>query len=210
MAPVADHRAWAMPGGSHDRLIAILRVALPIAVVALVILLALAPLTSGRDISFLLSKNQVDVAHERMRVTRATYRGRDDKDQPFSLVARSAVQATSKDPVVKLDTLSANVLLNDGTATITAPRGRYDMDKQTVAIDGPVLVRRADGSRLATRDVAVDLNAKRVASGGPVDGSLPLGRFSADHMTADLNTRVVVLAGRARLHIVQARSRARP
>jgi lipopolysaccharide export system protein LptC len=32
---------------------------------------------------------------------------------------------------------------------------------------------------------------------------MPLGRFSADRMTADLPLREVTLSGRARLHIVQ-------
>jgi lipopolysaccharide export system protein LptC len=37
---------------------------------------------------------------------------------------------------------------------------------------------------------------------------MPLGTFRSDHFTADLNTRVVVLEGRARLHIIQGQSKA--
>ena len=64
----SERQLWAATGSSHDRLIAVLRLVLPAAIVALVILLALAPLTVGRDISFVLSKDRVDVARERMRV----------------------------------------------------------------------------------------------------------------------------------------------
>lgn len=198
----------AASGSGHDRLIAILRLILPAAIMALVILLALAPLTVGRDISFVLSKDRVELARERMRVTRATYRGEDSKGQPFQLTAGSAVQVTSRDPVVKLTDLAARIQLEDGPATIDAGRGRYDMDNEKIAVDGPVLFRAADGYVIRTRDVGIDMTSRTVASEGKVDGTMPLGTFSGDHFTADLNSRVVVLQGRARLHIVQGQSKA--
>jgi lipopolysaccharide export system protein LptC len=197
----------AAPGSSHDRVIGTLRVALPLAIVLLVIALAFAPLTVGRDISFVLSKDRVQVAKERMRVSEALYRGEDSKGQPFQISAASAVQATSRDPIVRLEKLAAKIALADGPATLVANRGRYDMDSEKIAIDGPVLFRDAGDYRMRTRDVTVDLKTRSVASGGPVDGSMPLGTFAANRLTADLNDRVVVLQGDARLHIVQGRSR---
>ncbi len=202
-----ERQRWAVPGSSHDRLIRVLRIVLPLAIVALTILLAVAPLTIGRDISFVLAKDRVDVARERLRVTEAIYRGADSKGQPFLLRAGSAVQASSRDPVVRLNALSARITLADGPAMIAARKGRYDMNTQRVMVDGPVVFRAADGYRIVTRDVAVDLDNREVASGGPVDGQMPLGRFSAGRMRADLNSRIVVLDGGARLHIVQGASR---
>jgi lipopolysaccharide export system protein LptC len=204
----SERQLWAAAGGSHDRVIAILRLVLPAAVVILVVLLAFAPLTIGRDISFVLSKDRVDLARERMRITSATYRGQDSKGQPFVLNAASAVQASSKDPVVKLQKLAAQIQLKDGPARVDAGHGRYDMNKQTVAIDGPVQFRSADGYRIDTRDVDIDLNSRTASSKGAVTGSMNVGTFSGDHFTADLNRRVVVLQGRARLHIVQGQARA--
>jgi len=205
-----ERRVWAAGGSSHDRLIALMRVALPSAIGILVALLAVAPLTVGRDISFVLSKDRVDVARERMRVTSATYRGEDSKGQPFQLTAGSAVQVSSRDPIVRLDRLAASIELQDGPARIDAERGRYDMDSEKVAVDGPVLFRSADGYRIATRDVEIDLKTRKAASRGRVDGRMNIGNFTADRFTADLNERVVVLEGRARLHIDQRRANARP
>ena len=196
-----QRRRWAAAGSGHDRLIAVLRVALPMAVGVLVVLLGAAPMLGGRDISFVLAKDRVAVAQERMRVTQASYRGQDDKGQPFRLNAESAVQATSRDPVVRLGKLSAEIVLQDGPATIVANRGRYDMDSRKVAIDGPVEFRGADGYRMQTRDVTVDLPTRTAQSGGPVDGEGELGRFSAGQLSTDLNTRVVKLTGGVRLHI---------
>ena len=201
---------WAASGSSHDRLIAVMRLVLPAGIILLVIFLALAPLTVGRDISFVLSKDSVELARERMRVTTATYRGEDSKGQPFELSAGSAVQTSSRDPVVRLQTLAAKIQLPDGPARIDAGRGRYDMDSEKVAIDGPVLFRAADGYHIETRDVGIDLKSREVASKGRVDGKMNVGTFSGDRFTADLNTRIVVLEGRARLHIDQRQARAAP
>ena len=212
MSQLADRqrrarRAWAATGSSHDRLIAITRVALPMAVGVLAALLAFAPLTVGRDISFVLSKDRVDVATERMHVTRAVYRGADGQGRPFRLTAASAVQQSSRDPIVRLTTLNARIQQIEGPAIIRADHGRYDMDDRRVAIDGPVLFDTADGYHITTRDVLIDLETRRLESRGPVDGTMPLGHFAADKMRANLDTRVIDLTGRVRLHIVQARSR---
>ena len=184
---------WAAPGGRHDRLIAIARVALPSIIGVLAAGFVFAPLVMGGDVSFVLAKDTVAIAKERMRVTAATYRGEDGKGQPFQLTAGSAVQATSRDPVVKLSDLTATILLKDGPASLHADTGRYDTS--------------SGGYRLQTRDVAVGLKTRKLASGGPVDGQMPLGNFRADRLEADLGEHTVTLQGRAHLHIVQGRAR---
>jgi lipopolysaccharide export system protein LptC len=196
-------RLWAAPHGRHDRLIRLARIALPATIGVLSAGLVLAPLTMRGEISFVLAKDTVAMARERLRVTSATYRGEDSKGQPFQLNAGSAVQVSSRDPVVKLSDLSATIALVDGPAMLRADSGRYDMDREIVNIDGPILFTSADGYRLSTRDVAVGLKTRKLASGGPVEGRMPLGNFSAERITADLDSRTVTLEGRARLHIVQ-------
>lgn len=208
MSEIADQvrgqrQRWAAPGGSHDRLVAFLGWLLPSAIGVLAAFLAIAPLTTGGEISFVLAKDKVEVAKERMRVTQATYRGEDSKGQPFALIAGSAVQRTSREPVVNLSQLSAAIRLPDGPATIRADKGRYDMNRETVAVDGPILFTAADGYRLETTNVAVDLKSRQVTSTGAVQGQMKLGSFTAGTMRADLPNRTVVLDGRAKLRIVQ-------
>ncbi len=196
-------QGWAAPGGLHDSLVRLLKIFLPTAIGVLLAYLALAPRQKGRDVSFILDKNKVDVAKERMRVQAARYRGQDDEGRPFTIDASSAVQATSQDPIVEILGMSAELGLASGPATLRAERGRYDMEAQKVDVIGPILLTAADGYRLETRDVLVDFNEKGLASRGPVDGTMPLGRFSADKLEANLPERRVVLSGRARLHIKQ-------
>jgi len=200
-------REWAVAGGGHDRFVSIMRLTLPVVIGALAAFLAVAPLTMGRDISFVLSKHSVDIAPERMRVTRAVYKGRDDRNQPFRLIADSAVQQTSQTPIVHLQKLNAAIQLQGGPATIVSDRGRYDMDTSRIALDGPVKMDDATGYHLTTNDLLLDMKTKLAQSRGAVQGTMPLGNYSADQLRANLNTHTVELVGRARLHIVQRAGR---
>ncbi|MFM9852405.1 MAG: LPS export ABC transporter periplasmic protein LptC [Sphingomonadaceae bacterium] len=193
----------ARPGGVHDFVVRVSRIILPSAVGVLGVMLALAPLGSRGDISFILSKDGVEMARERMRVTAATYRGEDSKGQRFVINAGSAVQTSSRDPVVRMDDLSAQITMAEGPATLVANQGSYDMNKEVVQIIGPMRFAAADGYRLDTRDVSVGLKTRQIVSGGAVQGRMPLGTFSAGRMRADLVARTVTLEGRAHLHIDQ-------
>jgi lipopolysaccharide export system protein LptC len=198
---------WAAPGSRHDRLIGILRFALPVSIGVLAAFLVTAPLTAGGDVSFLLAKNSVDVAKERLQVEQATYRGEDSKGRPFRLQAMSAVQKSSAEPIVKLNGLAAEIELGDGPADITANTGRYDMKSEHVKLDGPIQFRAANGYQLDTSDATIDLKTRQMQSGGAVTGTTPQGSFSANRMSADLENRTVSLDGNARLRIVPGRTK---
>ncbi|GAB5482527.1 MAG: LPS export ABC transporter periplasmic protein LptC [Parasphingorhabdus sp.] len=194
---------FASPGGSHDRNIRLLRVILPLAVGALGAVLALAPFTTGGELSFVLDKDSVDVAKERMRVTEALYRGEDSQGRPFSIKAGSAVQKSSQEAVVELNDLSARILLSDGPAQIRAGAGRYNMDREDVTVPGTVQVESAGGYRLTTNNVTVDLQSRSLKSDAPVEGRTNLGTFRANSLKADMTKRTVTLDGNAKLRIVQ-------
>lgn len=196
-------RRWARPGSAHDRLIGWSKVALPSAVGVLIAVLAVAPLGKQSDVSFILDKKKVDNAPERMRVEQARYVGTDDKGQQFTILANRAIQPSSDVPVVDISGVFARLNLAQGPVVVRANEGRYNLDTHRVLVDGPVKVAGADGYRLATRDVAVDLKNRKVASAAPVEGSMRLGDFKAGQLRADLGQRTVVLDGGARLKIVQ-------
>jgi lipopolysaccharide export system protein LptC len=199
----AGKARWAQPGSAHDRLVHWSKIALPSAVGALVAILALAPLDKQSDVSFILDKKKVENAPERMRVEAARYTGTDNKGQQFIMVANRAIQHSSDVPVVDIQGMFARLEMTQGPLLIGANRGRYNLDTQKVAIDGPVKVAGPDGYRLATRDVTVDLKQRQLASAGPVAGQMRLGSFQAGQLHANLGDRTVVLDGGVRLKIVQ-------
>jgi lipopolysaccharide export system protein LptC len=194
---------WAVPGSRHDRLIRFAKIALPSAVGVLVAFLALAPLDREGDVSFILDKNKVANAPERMRVEEARYVGEDNDGQKFQIVAQRALQQTSDVPIVDIWGMMARLGLARGPVSISADKARYDLDAQRVQVQGPVRVAGPDGYQLATQDVLVDLKNRNLKSDGGVSGRMELGEFQAGRLSADLGERTVVLDKGARLKIVQ-------
>ena len=199
----AHKQRWAIPGSAHDKIVRWSKILLPAAVGALIAVLAFAPLRKEGDVSFILDKKKVENVPERMRVETARYVGADDKGQQFEITANRALQKSSEIPVVDIQGMFARLALANGPLMIAANQGRYDLDTQQMAVNGPVRVVGPDGYRLETRDVLVDLKQRQLASSGPVSGQMRLGRFQAGRLRADLGERKVNLDGGTRLKIVQ-------
>ena len=199
----AGKRHWAEPGSRHDLVVKATKFGLPIVIGGLVLLLAIAPFDKRGDVSFILDKNKVDEARERMRVEKARYVGEDNKGQKFVIVADRAVQPTSNVPIVAIEGMRAQLNLGKGPLSIAALRGRYNLEQERVQIDGPVRIAGPGGYRLATRDVTVDLDKRNLTSSGPVTGSMELGEFRAGRIRADLDQRTVNLDNGVHLKVYQ-------
>ncbi len=199
----AFKQRWAVPGSRHDRLIGLAKIGLPSAVGVLLAILLVAPLDKEGEASFILDKNKVGNAPERMRVEAARYVGEDNRGQKFEIRAATALQQSSDEPIVDIQGMRARLGLAQGPVTIAAGQGRYNLDTQTVAISGPVRIAGPDDYRIATSDVIVDLKRREVVSEGPVSGRISLGEFRAGSLKADLGERKVMLGDGVRLKIIQ-------
>lgn len=256
---------WAAPGGSHDFMVRALKVVLPSVIGALLALLAFSPFTNQRELSFILAKDKVDKAEDRMRVTEATYRGEDDLGRPFFLRAGSAVQKSAAIPTLAMSDLVGQITTNDGLASIKAGQSIYDLAGETVRVPGQLAFDSGSGYQLIADNAVLALNSRklksdaisallpldgrqasvkannalfdydaqtilvpsslafdsgqgyslvvsnammwikerRLQSTGPVTGSTNIGTFRADALSADMNSRIVILKGRAQLRIDQ-------
>lgn len=183
----------ASQGSRYDVLVRLFKFGLPIAVGVLVAVLVLAPLFKDDEVSFVLAKDKVEVAKERMRATDAVYRGEDNKGQPFSLEAGSAVQQTSANPVVDMQNLAAKIWLTEGAASLTAGRGLYDMKAETVDIPGEIQFNSEQGYALTLDNAVADLNTQTLQGRGAVSGKMPLGTFAGSGLLADLDKQTVRL-----------------
>ena len=193
---------FAAPGGSHDRLVGFLARALPMGVGVITALMIITPLSPRGEVSFLLDRNAVSVIEERLSVDNAMYRGRDDRGRPFSITAGEAVQRSSAEGKVRMRSLMAQLLLEDGPAQLTADSGTYDIEAEVVSVDGELRMRTADGYAMTARGVSFDLERRTVRGAGGVEGAVPAGTFSADTMRGDLDARTISLQGNARLRMV--------
>jgi lipopolysaccharide export system protein LptC len=198
---------FAAPGGSHDKLVRVLARALPMGVGVIAALMIITPLSPRGEVSFLLDRNKVALIDERLSVDNAMYRGRDNLGRPFSLLAGEAVQRSSAEGLVRMSDLVAQLLLTDGPARLSAEGGTYDIDKETVAIDGAVRFTASDGYAMTASGVSVDLKARTMRGAGGVEGETPAGTFSADSLRADLAARTIALDGNVRLTMIPGRMR---
>lgn len=200
-------RIFAAPGGSLDRMVRFLAVALPAAVGVVAATMLVSPLSPRGEVSFLLDRNKVAIADDRLRVDNAMYRGQDNRGRPFSVAAGSAVQTSASVPVVRMSDLTARLLLADGPAVLSASAGHYDIDQEVLAVDGIMRFTASDGYSMNVSDVSIDLQDRILRGEGRVEGSVPAGTFSADRIVADISARTVALEGNARLRMVPGRLR---
>lgn len=198
-------RLRASPGGQFDRLIRFLAVALPAAVGVVAATMVVSPLSPRGEVSFLLDRTKVAIAEDRLLVDNAMYRGEDNKGRPYSVSAGRAVQASAREAVVRMQDLEARLLLPDGPALLSAPAGRYDIDRKVVAVDGITRFSAAGGYSMNASNVSIDLENRRLFGAGRVEGVVPAGTFSADRIEADLAARTVALEGNARLRMIPGR-----
>ena len=201
-------RAKAAPGGSHDRIIRFLFTALPVGVGMVTAVMVVSPIFPHGEVSFLLDRNKVAVAKERLSVTSASYRGADDKGRPFELKAGQAVQHSAQVPIVEMRNLNASLDMESGPARIEAPSARYDLNREMMQVHGPVNLTEGNGYRMRTSDVDINLKTRQAKASGGVNGTVPAGTFSADHMAVDISGRTVVLEGRARLRMTPGKMKA--
>jgi lipopolysaccharide export system protein LptC len=208
MSELADRertirQVFAAPGGKHDRLIRLLRVLLPSVIGVLLALLVVAPFSNTREMSFVLAKDEVNLARERMRLTDARYRGEDSRGRPFVLRGGSAVQKSSAEPIIRLYDLSGQMQMASGPAKLTAGQGYYNMDTERVRVEGPMSYVGGDGFSMTASNVEFAMKTRQVESFGPVSGSTKVGTFRAGKLRADVDARVVRLEGGAHLRIDQ-------
>ncbi len=200
-------QTFAAPGGSHDRLVRFLARALPMGVGVVAALMILTPFSQRGEVSFLLDRNKVAQINDRLAVDKAMYRGRDNQGRPFSLLAGEAVQRSGIEGLVRMQDLVAQILLTDGPARLTAEGGVYDIDKETVAVEGPVRFAASDGYAMTASGVSLDLKARTMRGDAGVSGEVPSGAFSADTLRADLPSRTITLEGNARFTMIPGQTR---
>ncbi|MFZ1742389.1 MAG: LPS export ABC transporter periplasmic protein LptC [Pontixanthobacter sp.] len=198
---------FAMPGGSHDRLVKFLGAALPMGVGVLAALMVITPLTPRGEVSFLLDRNKVAVIDERLRIDNALYRGQDNEGRPFSLTAGEAVQRSGTEGIVRMQDLVARMLLPEGPARISAEAGAYDIDKEVMSVPSGVRMTAADGYSLTANGVSINLKTRTMVGDGGVSGTVPAGTFSANRLVVDLPERTVTLDGNARLRMTPGKLR---
>src|SRR3979490_843481 len=170
----------------HSRMVRILRVAVPAAVV-----LAMARIVAGsifNPFRILLPKLPVDMGNLVVSGTKITMEsphlaGFSTDQRPYEMWAKAAVQDLTDPDNVESRQLRAKVLMEDkSTVTLDARTGYYDSKQQMLDLRKDIFLQTSTGYEARLSQAYVDINKGTVTSDEHVDVKLLNGTLTADKL----------------------------
>lgn len=121
-------------------------------------------------------------------------------NRAYAVTAERAVQDLATPQVIELQNIAASVPFGDGVeASIDAPKGVFDNDANTLDLDGAFQVRTTDGMVANLQSAAIDLDAKTLTTGLPVDILRNGSRIVAESMSIANGGKTLVFERGVRL-----------
>lgn len=182
----------------RSRLIHTLRIALPAAMALIVAVLGAAVLHRS-----LASAGKAPAAGSTViRMTDASFLGRDDQGRPFNLGAK---QAMRDDKDLRRIILTKPTLIQDvggkDEALLTADAGVYREDRRVLELTNNVRFVDATGYNFQTDQAVVDTRTGQVTGHTPVRGVGPAGQVRGDSYTVHDKGDRVIFRGHVRARL---------
>jgi lipopolysaccharide export system protein LptC len=170
----------------HSRMVRILRVAVPAAVVLAMASIVLVSIVN--PFRMLLPKIPVDMGNLVVSGTKITMEsphtaGFSTDQRPYEMWAKAAIQDLTDPDHVELKTLRAKMMMEDkSTVTLDARTGYHDSKLGTLDLRKDVFVQSSTGYEARMSQALVDLNKGTVTSDEHVDVKLLNGTLTADKL----------------------------
>ena len=180
----------------HSRMVRLLRVAVPAAVVLAMAGIVLVS-TVLNPFQMRFPKLPVDIGNLVVSGTKVTMEsphlaGFSTDQRPYEMWAKAAIQDLTDPDHVELKTLRAKVLMEDkSTVTMDARTGYYDSKQQMLDLRKDIFLQSSTGYEARMSQAYVDLNKGTVTSDEHVDVKLLNGTLSSDKLRI-LNSGEVV------------------
>jgi lipopolysaccharide export system protein LptC len=182
---------------AHSRLVAALRVLVPLVAAGVVagffLLIASDPRNAASSHE---DARALNVTHGTITMEAPRLTGFNANGQTYEVRADHARQSTANPGQVGLNSLQARVEMRDhGWAHFAADHGHFDTEAQVLDLDGHVRVStdKGDSGRLAS--ARIELKGDRVSSQQPVEITLGTTKLRADSMDLSQGGNRVVFAG---------------
>ena len=169
----------------HSVLVRIMRIGLPVGVVAglsaLVLNAYFKPMQMFEKLPSVSGKLAVQGSKITMELPRIAGFTRDSR--AYELNAESAVQDISKPDIVELQNLRAKMELQDkDIVQVTANAGTYNTKADRIMLRDQIVVTSQQGYKALLREAAVEMKKGNVISEMPVEITLPNGMLKANRM----------------------------
>ncbi|MDA0653868.1 MAG: LPS export ABC transporter periplasmic protein LptC [Proteobacteria bacterium] len=185
----------------YSRFVGLMKLVLPAFALGLVVLIAAWPGRFGGGEGFRMSF--ADLAPDpdgALGVVRARFAGTDAGGRPFLITADRAVQQTARFDTFSLETLQADMTLDNGTwVSVSAIGGVFDRDGRQLQLEGPIDVFTDAGYEFHAAAAEIDLERGIVETTARVRGHGPLGAIEAGGMRFSGDGGVISFSGGVRV-----------
>ncbi|NOJ39549.1 LPS export ABC transporter periplasmic protein LptC [Bradyrhizobium sp. WSM 1791] len=191
----------------HSRMVRVLRVAVPAAVLlAMAGIVAVSVFNPFRITG--LSKLPVDMGNLVVSGTKITMEtphlaGFSTDQRPYELWAKAAIQDLSAPDNVELQTLRAKVMMEDkSTVTMDARTGYFDSKQQMLDLRKDIFLQSSTGYEAKLSQAYVDINKGTVTSDEHVDVKLLNGTLTADRLRIVNSGEIVRFEGNVVMNLI--------
>jgi lipopolysaccharide export system protein LptC len=191
----------------HSRMVRVLRVAVPAAVLlAMAGIVAISVFNPFRING--LPKLPVDISNLVVSGTKITMEtphlaGFSTDQRPYELWARAAIQDLADPDHVELRTLRAKVMMEDkSTVTMDARTGFFDSKQQMLDLRKDIFLQSSTGYEARLSQAYVDINKGTVTSDEHVDVKLLNGTLTADRLRIINSGEIVRFEGNVVMNLI--------
>jgi lipopolysaccharide export system protein LptC len=190
----------------HSRMVRMLRVAVPAAVV-----LAMAGIVAAsifNPFRMLLPKIPVDMDNVVVSGTKITMEsphlaGFSTDQRPYEMWAKAAIQDLTDPDHVELKTLRAKLMMEDkSTVTMDARTGYFDSKQQMLDLRKDIFLQSSTGYEARMTQAYVDINKGTVTSDEHVDVKLLNGTLTADRLRIINSGEIVRFEGNVVMNLI--------
>ncbi|WP_158964861.1 hypothetical protein [Chachezhania sediminis] len=166
----------------HSRVIAILKVMLPLAALGLMSTVFLLSRSVDTTVAIPFAEDEIDQRTAAQQVTSPVYTGATKNGDEITVAAARARPGLMGQPA-SAEELDATISFRDGGwVTMTAPTGSMPNGSGEAEFTGGVQIDSSSGYNLQTETMIAMLDGTAIRSGGPVEGAGPAGHLSAGQM----------------------------
>ena len=191
----------------HSRMVQVLRVAVPAAVVLALSSIVLIQIFVN-PFQAALAKLPLDMGNLVVSGTKITMEtphlaGFSTDQRPYEMWAKAAVQDLTNPDQVELQTLRAKVAMEDkSTVTMDARTGYYDSKQQMLDLRKDIFLQSSTGYEAKLSQAYVDINKGTVISDEHVDVKLLNGTLTADRLKIINSGEIVRFEGNVVMNLV--------
>jgi lipopolysaccharide export system protein LptC len=198
----------------HSRMVRILRVAVPAAV--LLAMTAIVAVSVFNPFRMLLPKLPVDIGNLVVSGTKITMEnphlaGFSQDRRPYELWAKAAIQDLNDPDNVELRVLRAKVMMEDRSmVTLDARTGFFDSKQQMLELQKDIFLQSSTGYEAKLSQASVDMNKGLVTSNEHVDVKLLNGTLVADGLKIINSGEIVRFEGNVVMNLMMDQPEAPP